>query len=215
MKKCGRSPFATGAEALTFLSFSLAAIYLLLEFTTRVDPHGGSFYILAALLAALGVPGLVEAINHPPAVEARESIRTWHVGIGLLSAAAVLVGGLLAAGYLGSYFRVKRHKLAQGSGGMALSSFGRLTRNATFVSVVLLGVATSLGLTMSLRDDAPRGVGFLTVTMACVFGLLFCAWFIWWRRPVRGALAAWLNVGGVALMAISIAIIHPLVVGAS
>ena len=58
-----RSPFTTVSQSLSFLAFSLAVLYLLLEATSRVATHGGGFYAVAALLAALSVPGLVQGFQ--------------------------------------------------------------------------------------------------------------------------------------------------------
>ena len=209
----GRSPFSTGAEALSFLAFSIAAVYLVLAARSRVWTHGGSFYGLATLLVALSIPGLVGAVPSGMDQTGRHAMRTWHIGLGLLSTAAVLVCGLLAAGYLGSYFRAKRRELHAGTQGLSLSSFARLTRDASLTSVVLLGGSVGLGVHLAVQDDAPRGLAALTGISAGVLFIFLVAFLIWWRRPVRGALAAWLNVAGVVLMIVALVVVHPLVIG--
>ena len=85
----GRSPFSTPAQALSYLAFSLVALYLVLEATSRVATHGGGFYALAALLAALGVPGLIHAPAADP-MAIKDAARTFHSGLSLMGTAAVL-----------------------------------------------------------------------------------------------------------------------------
>lgn len=209
----GRSPFSTGAEALSFLGFSIAAVYLVLAVRSRVWTHGASFYGLATLLVALSVPGLVGAPTGDAEAVTRDAARTWHIGIGLLSTAAVLVCGLLAAGYLGTYFRAKRRELLAGTHGLSLTSFARLTRDASATSVALLAVSVALGVHLVMQADAPRGLFVLTLVTAGELVLLLAAFLTWWRRPVRGALAAWLNVAGVVVMIVALFVVHPLVIG--
>jgi len=212
----GSSPYSTSSQSLSFLAFALAGLYLILEATSHVASHGGWFYGLAAFMAAISVPGLIEA--GPPAVGAGQPDveRSWHVGLALLSTAAVVVSGLLAAGYLGTYMRVKRRTLRNSGSethapGPSLSGFQRLTRNASFLGMLLLAPSFVFGVNAAMRDGAPPYLLILTASTAAVLVLLTIAWLIWWRRPLRGALAAWLNVSGTLLVFISAGIVHPLV----
>ncbi len=207
------SPFSTPSQSLSFLAFALAGLYLILEATSRVASHGGWFYGLAAAMAAISVPGLIEA--GPPASDAAapDALRSWHVGLALLSTAAVVVSGLLAAGYLGTYMRVKRRKLGDATQGPSLTGFQRLTRNASFLAVALLAPSVAFGINAATRDEAPPHLLILAASTAAVLVLLTVAWLIWWRRPLRGALAAWLNVTGTLLVFVSAGIVHPLVIG--
>ena len=205
----GRSPFSTLDQALSFLAFSLAALYLLLEATSRVAAYGGSFYALAAIVAAISVPGLVRA-DTLTELPAANPTRSMHVGLGLLSVAAVLVAGLLAMGYLNVYRRMKHRKLDEAPG-PSLSSFQRLTRNASFVGVLLLLPSLILGLVDALADGAPSGLMFLTGAVGVQLVMLLAAAWLWWRRPLKGKTAAWLNVAAAALVLIATAVIHPLV----
>jgi ABC-type transport system involved in cytochrome c biogenesis permease subunit len=206
----GRSPFANAGEALSFLAFSLAALYLLLESTSRVATHGGSFYGLSALLAAVGVPDLLAAIPAGTALP-RDPLRSMHVGLALLSTAAVLAGGLLAAGYLLAYSRVKRHRLATGAEGPSLRGFERLARRASLLGAALLAPALALGL--RLEVGVPAGMPVLLGTMGLLLAMLLVAFLIWWLRPLRGALAAWLNLSGACLLLLTFAVVHPLGLG--
>ena len=209
----GRSPFGTASEALSFLAFCLAALYLLLELSTRVPSHGGSFYWLATILAAVSVPGVIENAQVPPGDTPADAMRSWHVGFGLMSTAAVLVSGLLAAGYLNAYRRVKRGDIRQGKLGLSLTGFQRLARNASLLGAVLLAPSLYIGIDMIARDDAPRGLIILTAFTGVLLVLLALAWLIWWRRPLRGATAALINVLAAVLVLIAVVVIHPLVIG--
>ncbi len=208
------SPFGTSSQALSFLAFALGGLYLILEATSKVDSYGGWFYGLAAAMAAVGVPGLIEA--GPPAAKAADPdpLRSWHVGLALLSTAAVVVSGLLAAGYLGTYMRVKRRAIRDTARGPSLTGFQRLTRNASFLGMMLLAPSVVFGINAATRDQAPPYLLILTAFTAAVLVLLTLAWLIWWRRPLRGALAAWLNVSGTVLVFISAGVVHPLVIAA-
>jgi ABC-type transport system involved in cytochrome c biogenesis permease subunit len=206
----GRSPFASGAQSLSFVAFALGALYLVLEATSRVATHGGGFYAVVTLLTALSVPGLLAAPTAATAMP-HDALRTVHVGLSLLSAAAVLAGGLLALGYLQAYRRVKRRSLEAGEPGPSLSGFERLERRASGVSVLLLLPALWLGLDVALRSDAPRGLLALAGLTAVLLLLLVVAGFLWWRRPRRGALAAWLNVTATVLLLVAVLAVHPLV----
>jgi hypothetical protein len=171
----GRSPFASGAQSLSFVAFSLAALYVV-----------------------------------PPA--ARDALRTVHVGLGLLSAAAVLAGGLLAAGYLQAYRRVKGRTLEAGEEGPSLTGFERLERWAAALGVLLLAPSLALGLDVALRSEGRDGLMALALLTALLLALLCGAGFLWWRRPRRGALAAWLQVAATLILVISV-LVHPLLAG--
>ena len=94
-----RSPFTTVSQSLSFLAFSLTALYLLLEATSRVAAHGGGFYALAGLLTALSVPGLVQGEPMAWADVPRNVPRSLHIGLALMSTAAVFAGGMAAGIY--------------------------------------------------------------------------------------------------------------------
>ncbi len=206
----GRSPFATPSQSLSFLAFSLGALYLVLEATSRVATHGGGFYAAATLLAALGAPGLIHAGR--AADMAHDTIRTFHVGLSLMGTAAVLAGGLLAGGYLGQYRRVKRGVLGQdGAEGPSLRGFERLDRRASFLGVFLLGPALVLGVVVARNEEAPPGTTVLVGLTAACFLLLLAASWIWWRRPLRGRMAAWLNLMGLVVVLVALLLVHPLV----
>jgi len=205
-----RSPFATGSQAMSFLAFSVVALYLLLEATSHVATHGGGFYAVAAVLTAITVPGLVGGDPTAWAEAPRDVARSMHVGLSLMGSAAVLAGGLLAIGYLGTYRRVKGHDLVSRPQGPSLASFERLARRASLLGVLLLTPSLALG---THAEAAARGIDMtpLTITMGVVLLLVIAAFAIWWRRPRRGALAAWINVAAVAVLVVGFGIVHPLV----
>jgi len=209
-----RSPFAGISQALSFLAFALVALYLVLEASSRVATHGGSFYALAAVLAALSVPGLLEGDPLSLAAAApKDASRSVHVGLSLLCTAAVLAAGLLALGYLGAYMRVKRHRLKGGAVGPSLRGFERLTRVASLISLALMIPVIVLGarLTPTVSSSSASAGGImLAVTGVVLLLMLAGATFLWWRRPRRGRLAAWLNLSGALLLILSFAIVHPL-----
>lgn len=209
----GRSPFATSSQSLSFMAFSLAALYLLLEATSHVATHGGWFHAFAAVLAALAVPGLVESRVADLPVTPKDAARSMHIGLSLLSASAVLASSLLALGYLGVHARVKQRRLREGAEGPSLRGFGRLTRRAALLAVVLLCPALVLGIQISARAEAPAGLAYLAVATGALLALLAVASLIWWRRPLRGVLAAWLIVAGLGVLLVAFGIVHPLVVG--
>ncbi len=205
-----RSPFATGSQAISFLAFSLVALYLLLEIRSQVATHGGGFYAVAAALTAMSVPGLVEAGPATLANIPRDAARSLHVGLSLMGSSAVLAGGLLAMGYLGTYRRVKSRQLTGGTTGPSLGGFERLARLASLLGIVLLVPSLSLGIRVE-RVAGAVDMTPLTVTMGVVMTLVCAAFAIWWRRPRRGALAAWLNVIAVLVLIVGFGVVHPLV----
>lgn len=205
-----RSPFANASQALSFLAFSLVALYLLLEATSRVSTHGGWFYATAAVLAALSVPGLIAVPPDQAAEAPRDTLRSLHVGLALLSTAAVLAGALLATGYLTTYARVKGRRVAPGDAGPSLQGFERLARRASLLGALLLVPALGLGLDAWQRASDPAPMGATVGAMAALLGLLTAAFWIWWRRPLKGSLAAWLNLAGAALLLVTFALVHPL-----
>ena len=205
-----RSPFASGSQAISFLAFSVVALYLVLEAISHVSTHGGGFYALAAVLAAVSVPGLVEGDPAQWAEAPREVNRSLHVGLSLMGTAAVAAAGLLAIGYLGTYRRVKSRKLVAGTKGPSLGGFERLTRIASLLAILLLVPALMLG---RRTQTGSHGIDMtpLTITIGVVLTLIVAAFAIWWRRPLRGALAAWINVIAVIVLVVGFGVVHPLV----
>jgi hypothetical protein len=188
-----RSPFATSGQALSFLAFSLAALYVVLEATSRVPTHGGSFFFAAALAAACGLPNLLQSGGDLP---------------------EALAGGLLGVGYLRAYRRVKRHSLGPGSEGPPLSGYERMERRASGLGLLLLGPSIVLGIVAAREAGAAPGTAWLVGATGVLFLLLALAGFLWWRRPLLGSLAAWLNVACTLVALLSFAVVHPLVLKA-
>jgi hypothetical protein len=208
----GRSPFQTESQALSFLAFSLGGLYVVLEWTSGVARYGGGFHLLTAVIAGAAVPGLskepIVAMTRGPDVQF-----SLHVGFALLGTAAIAAGGLLAAGYLGVYRRVKSHDVALLSieeTGPSLSALSRLARDASFAGVLLLGPSLVLGRSVLLRGDAPAGWAAAEIGLSALqLVLVIVAGFLWWRRPLRGPIAAWCNLAATALAVISLAVVHP------
>jgi ABC-type uncharacterized transport system permease subunit len=138
-------------------------------------------------------------------------MRTWHVGLSLMGTAAVFAGGLLAGGYLGQYRRMKHRVLRGGAEGPSLRGFERLAKRASWLGVLLLGPALALGVVAALREEPPRGTAVLVGMTAVCFGLLAVAGWIWWLRPLRGKLAAWLNLMAMVVVLTAFLLVHPLV----
>lgn len=207
-QELGRSPFASGAQSLSFVAFSLAALYLVLEATSRVATHGGGFYALVAVLSALSVPGLIHSPVGAAAAAPRDALRTVHVGLSLLAAAAVLAGGLLALGYLEAYRRVKRRSLVAGEEGPSLSGFERLERRASGLAVLLLLPALLLGGGVAQAHEPGRSFALLTLLTGALLVLLAVAGLIWWRRPLKGRLAALLNLVATGLLVVAVLLAH-------
>ena len=208
----GRSPFSTISQSLSFLAFSLVALYVILEATSRVATHGGGFFALAALLAALSVPGLIQTGEAAGIVE-KHTARTFHVGLSLMGTAAVLAGGLLAGGYLGAYRRVKEASLDAGAEGPSLRGFERLERRASLLGVMLLGPALALGMFSAKSGDSPPGLAVLVALTVLMFVFVLFAGWLWWFRPLRGRLAAWLNLLAMVAAIVATILVHPLVTG--
>ena len=214
--RTGRSPFQTESQALSFLAFSLGALYVLLEATSRVAAHGGGFWLLTAVLAGAAVPGLSrEVAGAPPA---HDAVRSFHVGFALLGTATILAGGLLAAGYLGAYRRIKDRALEPTAGDAGPSLFGLqvLARHASAAGLLLLGPSLVLGWIVLVRRDAESP--WARVALACSaleFVVVLVAAFLWWRRPKRGAVAAWLNVSATAIAVVTVGVLHPLLTRAA
>lgn len=209
----GRSPFAEGPQSLSFVAFALGALYVVLEATSGVATHGGRFYGLAALLAALSVPGLLHGLGHARPEAARDALRTVHVGLALLSAASVLAAGLLAVGYLQAYRRVKRRLMEAGDEGPSLSGLERLSRRACALAVLLLTPAQLLGMLAANRESASAAAVPLAMLTGVMLALVATAGWLWWRRPLRGSLAAWLNLAATAVLALAVLGIHPFIIG--
>jgi hypothetical protein len=208
-----RSPFHGEGPSLSFLAFSLAAIYLALEMTSRIETHGGAFFACAAVLAGGGIPDLVMRTSPPDAVPA--PLRTVHIGLALLGVAAALAVGILAVGYLGTYRRVKRREPVLGEEGPSLSGFERLSRRAALLALLFLGPSVVLGVAATRQRAVPESALLLVGTSAVTFVLLAVAGFLWWRRPLRGALAAWLAIAGTLVALLAFGVVHPLVLRAT
>jgi ABC-type uncharacterized transport system permease subunit len=206
----GRSPFQTESQALSFLAFALAGLYVVLELVSRIATYGGGFFLLAAILAGAAVPGLalapIAAVTRGPDVEF-----SLHVGFALLGTAAIAAGGLLAIGYLGVYRRVKARDLSMdAAAGPSLSGLSRLARDASLAGFLLLAPSLALGHSVLGRADAPKAWAAAEIASSALQVLLVvAAGFLWWRRPMRGPIAAWCNVLATALAVASLAIIHP------
>jgi hypothetical protein len=210
-----RSPFQTGSEALSFLAFSLGALYVALEATSRVATHGGGFWLLVSALACASVPGLAAGPDSGPA-HAPDAVLSFHVGFALLGTATVLAGGLLAAGYLGAYRRAKTRAPEPDDRGPSLFGLEKLARHASAAALVLLAPSLALGAVVAGRG---RGAGAWAAAEIAVsaaqFALVLAAGFLWWRHPRRGATAAWLNVAATAVAVLGFAVVHPLLSGAA
>jgi hypothetical protein len=214
--KTGRSPFQTESQALSFLAFSLGALYLLLEATSRVAAHGGGFWLLTAILSGCAVPGLSREAVGPP--RAPDAVLSFHVGFALLGTATILAGGLLAAGYLGAYRRIKDREIAPVGGDAGPSLFGLqvLSRHASAAGLLLLGPSLVLGWIALVRRDAESPWARVALASSALeFVVVLVAAFLWWRRPKRGAVAAWLNVTATAIAVLTIGVVHPLLTRAA
>jgi len=210
-RETGRSPFHTESQALSFLAFSLAAVYAVLEATSRIAAHGGGFWTLATALAGASVPGLAGEVC-ATAVTPPDPVMAYHMGFALLGTAALLAGGLLGAGYLQAYRRMKRDVLAAPTEeGPSLVGLARLARDASLASLALLGPSLLLGLKIALRDDL--GGHWVVVELllsATQFGLALAAFLVWWRSPRRGSLAATLNILATLVAVIGFTLVHPM-----
>jgi ABC-type transport system involved in cytochrome c biogenesis permease subunit len=207
----GRSPFHTGSQALSFLAMATGFLYLLLERTSRVASHGGGFWVAVALLAAASVPGLAREAG-PAAADARkDAMLAGHVGLAILGTAAVLAAGLLAFGYLAAYRRMKEHAPAadRPGDGPSLAGLERLTRQASVLAAVLLAPGLALGAVVASRGPSRPWVAVETAATGVQLALVVLAAVVWWRRPSRGASAAWLNVAATLVAGLALAAVHP------
>lgn len=207
----GRSPFQTEDQALSFLAFAVAALYVVLERTSGVATYGGGFHLLTAVLAAASVPGLARAGTLVRSAREPDVQFSLHVGFALLGTAAVVSGGLLAVGYLGAYRRMKALDVAlEATPGPSLSGLQRLARDTSFAGVALLAPALGLGWAVLARGDHRDAWTAAELALASVeWALALVAGLVWWRRPMRGASAAWLNVVATVLAVLAFAIVHP------
>lgn len=210
-RETGRSPFHTESQALSFLAFSLAAVYAVLEATSRIAAHGGGFWTLATVLAGASVRGLAgeacAASTTPP-----DHVMAYHMGFALLGTAALFAGGLLGAGYLQAYRRMKRDVLAAPTEeGPSLVGLQRLARDASLASLALLGPSLLLGLKIAMRDDLTGAAVVLELVVSAVqFALALLAFLVWWRSPRRGTLAASLNILATVVAIAGFTLVHPL-----
>lgn len=211
-----RSPFQTESQALSFLAFALAAIYVLLELTSGIVEHGGGFHLLATILTSASIPGLAAESVAAPAARARDPMLAYHIGLALLGTAAIVAAGLLAAGYLRAYRRMKDRQIVPANvQTLSLFSLQRLARDASFAGLALLLPSVVLGAVIVEQSTgtshwvhAELGLGAAQCILTAV------AAFLWWRRPRRGAAAAYLNVAATILAVATFAVVHPLLVKA-
>ncbi len=207
----GRSPFQTTGQALSFLAFALGFLYVFLEGTSGISRYGGAFHLLTAILVAASVPSLADGGAAPAAPRTPDPSLSFHMGLALLGTAAILGGGLLAAGYLNVYRRVKAHEIGVGAED-APSLFGlqRLARDASFLGTALLGPALVLGAMVAARGGQPSPWAAVELAVTGVqFLLALAAAYLWWRRPMRGALAAWLNLSATGVAVVAFGVVHP------
>ncbi len=211
-RETGRSPFQTESQAVSFLAWSVAALYTVLEATSGIATYGGRFWMLAAVLAGAGVPGIAAETGCAPPVTVPDAMRSFHVGFALLGTAAIVAGGLLATAYLGTYRRIKARRIVPGATeGPSLFGLQRLARDASFASLALLGPSLLLGWLVLRRQSAHTVWATVELALAALqFGLLVVAAFLWWRRPLRGAVAAWINVVATVMAVLAFAVVHPL-----
>lgn|GEM_PF-3587461 len=207
----GRSPFQTESQALSFLAFAIAGLYVVLESTSHVATYGGRFHLLTAILAAASVPGLARESAGTATARVPNVEFSLHVGFALLGTAAIVAGGLLAAAYLGVYRRMKRRELSpDATAGPSLSGLQRIARDASLIGVALLVPSIVLGRNVLDRAGEMNVWTALELGLAGVQVLLAgAAGFLWWRRPLLGPLASWLNVAATAVAVASLAIVHP------
>lgn len=207
----GKSPFQTESQALSFLAFSVAGLYVVLEATSRLATYGGRFHLLTALLCGASVPGLSSEPLGAPG-RAADVAFSLHVGFALLGTAAIVAGGLLAAGYLGAYRRMKRGDLTpDATAGPSLFGLQRIARDASLAGVLLLTPSIALGREVLARvasGNTAWAVAELLLAGVQV-ALSGAAAFVWWRRPHLGPAAAWLNVAATAVAVLSLTIVHP------
>jgi ABC-type uncharacterized transport system permease subunit len=205
-----RSPFQTESQALSFLAFALAALYAVLERTSKVARYGGGFFLLAGAVAAAAVPGLARE-DLSPTTAASDPTLAYHVGFALLGTAAIFAAGLFAAGYLGAYRRAKRGQVSiAAEDGPSLFGLQRLARDASWAGLVLLAPALALGVSVASREGASPSARAEIAVAAVEFLLLAVAAWLWWRRPLRGAVAAWLGVASALLAVAAFLVVHPL-----
>jgi ABC-type transport system involved in cytochrome c biogenesis permease subunit len=205
-----RSPFQTSSQALSFLAFSLGLLYVVLEATSRIATYGGTFLLLTALLAASSVPGLAGA-ETPAAPRTPDASLAFHMGLALLGTAAILCGGLLSAGYLNAYRRVRTHEIGpESAAAPSLSGLQRLARDASFLGVALLGPALVLGGLVATRGGGPSTAAAVELLVTGVeFALALIAAWLWWRRPLWGAAAAWCNLAATGVAVVAFGVVHP------
>ena len=210
-RETGRSPFHTESQARSFLAFSLAAVYAVLETTSRIAAHGGGFWTLAAVLAGASVHGLAGE-SCVVSTSAPDHVMSYHMGFALLGTAALFAGGLLGAGYLQAYRRMKRDVLAAPTDeGPSLVGLQRLARDASLASLALLGPSLLLGMKIATRDDlGGTWVVLELVFSGAQFALALLAFLVWWRAPRRGTFAATLNIFATIVAIVGFTLIHPL-----
>ena len=98
-----------------------------------------------------------------------------------------------------------------GAHGPSLDGFQRLLRRASLLGIVLLAPALVLGLRAYADTTSAGRLAMLTGMIGALLLVLVAAFLLWWRRPLRGPLAAWLNLLAVAILVIGFGVVHPLV----
>jgi hypothetical protein len=83
------------------------------------------------------------------------------------------------------------------------------------LALLFFGPALLLGGRTGDGGDPPEGLFVLIVLTVAIFVLTLIAGWIWWRRPLRGRLAAWLNLVAMLLAIIATILVHPLVTGSA
>ena len=115
---------------------------------------------------------------------------------------------LEALGAVEAYRRVKRRSLVAGEEGPSLSGFERLERRASGLAVLLLLPALLLGGGVAQAHEPGRSFALLTLLTGALLVLLAVAGLIWWRRPLKGRLAALLNLVATGLLVVAVLLAH-------
>ena len=103
--------------------------------------------------------------------------------------------------------------LGGGAEGPSLRGFERLERRACLLGVLFFAPAVYMGTRAMKQSNSTEGMAALLGLTIVLFLLTAVAGWIWWRRPLRGRLAAWLNILAMAAAILATVLVHPLVTG--
>lgn len=167
-------PFATGAEFMSMLAASIAAIYVLVE-TRHKNPNTGIFFIgLIFIFQLYSSLSVTDISTYPPRMS--HSVFGVHIIVTGLGFAALSLSAIYAL----MYVMLSRQLKARNLGVIfrrlpPLATLENMSKLATLSGVILLGIGLALGHWFALN----QGVSLITLDPTIIAAdLIWLAYFI-------------------------------------